>query len=87
MIVQFSVQPVVGLPYVCIGFGYKLSVLSIHTVSGKFSRVKVSRVGHFECFCILIFEDSPGKWSHTHKWAMCLLCACAGLKFGGLIFT
>jgi len=43
-----------------------------YRIAGHFWGWKFSRIGHFECFCVLIFEESPVKWSHTHKWAMCL---------------
>jgi len=55
-------------------------------ITGNFQGWTFLRIGHFEHFCILIFKESPGKWSHTHKQAMnewmkypCV-CVCARMR-------
>jgi len=57
------------------GVGGEWTDIFYRIYSGKSSRVNFSRTGYFEHFRILIFEDSPGKWSHIHKLAMCLCIA------------
>ena len=49
-------------------------------IAGNFRGWNFSWIGHFEHFQILIFEDSPVKWSHTHKQAMCFAYAHAHVK-------
>ena len=57
--------------------GEELNLTSVrwvawHCLAGNFQGWKLSQIGHFKHIRILSFEDSPGKWSHTHKRAMCL---------------